>query len=444
MSPRVYTHAGIKALLINAPKAIHDMDLLRAALIDQFPNLLQRVEILYLVARFQAPSRIQSDPGNLQLLNREIQRLAHETGLSPEFLAPAVYSWAKGLGGNQKIPRVRGGKEDETSLEHAISRRSLTEWDELDLPESVLEPRYEQLDSILHDTFPNNQGIKERMLFLHRAGSLQRLKKNRLSLQDIHRKETERLHRVYRIPKPWLRAGLDDALQWFGFTRVSTKNAVLIETREQCQSRASDQNGNPQIRRPEIESADAVPEETAEVPALSLSSGSWLFFSIPLMGMMFMEMFGGVVFKLLYSRHSVVPISLLLFQLLALFHICRACSILKSKGYSKGALAAFICCVPFGVIGIPLLLLEWPREFNKLNFVNGWGLPDFNPWAAVSLTFVFALYLSGIMSEASLERASWNSTNADNRSYLVISVLFFFQIVYGNMAIRRANAIKAL
>ena len=444
MSRHLPSHQLLQEVLDQCPRALIDVDMLRAALLDLFPNMTERVEILYLVARFQAPSRIQSDPGNPQLLNREIHRLAHETGLSPEFLAPAVYSWAKGLGGNQKIPRARGGKEDETSLEHAISQRSLTEWDELDLPESVLEPRYEQLDSILHDTFPNNQGIKERMLFLHRAGSLQRLKKNRLSLQDIHRKETERLHRVYRIPKPWLRAGLDDALQWFGFTRVSTKNAVLIETREQCQSRASDQNGNPQIRRPEIESADAVPEETAELPALSLFSGSWLFFSIPLMGMMFMEMFGGIIIQLLDTRYYVVPLSLLLFQVFALFHLCRACSILKSKGYSKGALIAFICCVPFGVIGIPLLLLEWPREFNKLNLVNGWGLPDFDPWAAVSLTFVFALYLSGIMSEASLERASWIPTNADNRSYLVISVLFFFQIVYGNMAIRRANAIKTL
>lgn len=436
MSPKVNSHSRIKALIKNTPIAIDDMDLLRAALIDQFPNLPQRVEILYLVARFQTPSRIQADPGNPQLLNREIHRLAYETGLSKEFLAPAVYNWAKGLGGNQKIPRARGGKEDETSLEHAIPQGSLTEWDELDLPESVLEPRYEQLDSILHDTFPNNQGIKERMLFLHRAGSLLRLKKNRLSLQDIHRKETERLHRVYRIPKPWLRAGLNDALQWFGFPRVSTKNAVLIETREQDESREPDQNRDPQPRRPEIEVSDPVPEETAEVSALSHSSGSWLYFSIPLMGILFLEMFGGVVFKLLDTRHSVVPISLLLFQLLALFHICRACSILKSKGYSKGALAAFICCVPFGVIGIPLLLLEWPREFNKLNFVNGWGLPDFDPWAVVSLTLLFALFLGSILGEASLD--------SHNGSRFVISVLFFFQVVYGNMAIRRANAIKAL
>ncbi|MDC0347272.1 WD40 repeat domain-containing protein [Planctomycetota bacterium] len=262
MSRHLPSHQLLQEVLDQCPRALIDVDMLRALLLDTFTNLPQRVELVYLIARFQLPSRIQKDPSNTSLLLRELHRVAQLSGLSTEVLAPAVYSWAKALGGNIPIPRACGDVEDPTTLSDPLPSIRLVLWMDLPLSSAALEACRSEIEPVVHDIFVNAPGVKERLLFLHRVGALERLKNSRQSVQHRHEQETERLHKKYGFPKPWLRAGVNDALQWFGFPRIEPpRSTAATESRPQTEP----------TRRVEEE---RVPEPSAETEAPTIGENT--------------------------------------------------------------------------------------------------------------------------------------------------------------------------
>ena len=206
-----------------------DVHRLESYLRDELPKEAEKREPLLLLARCGTPARLVGGVDDDLRIRQESHRLSLLLGLPQQWLISVVAIWARALGGKARIPRQQMGEISSAPLppideevarklrQQYSSGRALPLWQRVPAG---------NLEATLHDLLPAQPGVQERILLLHRCGSLQRLSIGRKSVLERFRRESSRLQEQLKFPKQWLEAGINDVLTILSLPRVEEPVAV--------------------------------------------------------------------------------------------------------------------------------------------------------------------------------------------------------------------------
>jgi len=217
-------HRLLTAILSADHQVIWDPHRLEAFLVDAFPGSPDIREPLLLLARCGTPPRFAHGADDQARIQQETHRLSSVLGLPKEWLAPAVASWARALGGSQPIPRQQQGEVADEALlpiDDDVAQALRERYSEQEVSSPWQTVSHDDFEATLQDLLPAQPGVQERILLLHRCGSLQRLSASRDSVQERFLRESNRLQVQLKFPKQWLEAGINDVLTILSLPRVA-------------------------------------------------------------------------------------------------------------------------------------------------------------------------------------------------------------------------------
>lgn len=402
MGMRRSSHKVIRDILKEDPRAIYDYDILYELLLEKFEEQPDRVEWIFLIAKFGSPLKMHRANGldnNLDAVKEhDLRSISRISGLGLDSLKPYHDAWAKAFNNIFNVGTVDHkstkesdglGRLDEASLEKWLGQEKSGHW---------WAPGNEFLEAYLMDVFPNEAGHRERLLFLSRIGSLDRLKKKNKNDHKSVNGELDEISRYYNFPKAWLKNGILDAFDLLGVSKESKK-----------------------LKR-EVAKKAKVKVETEGVKTKEYASSARFW---TLIHSVFMVYWGAVIFDTPIHLNGYEPRDFLgrfnvVYFLLFLRFIFVVFKILREAGGDKSPTAAVFqhCFYPINFIYIPLLWNDWYKNFNRLNRTKVWGLKSIksplnvvlfvNYLALATLIFVLIYYeIEPGYENQKIEAMSW-------------------------------------
>lgn len=392
MVMRRSSHKVIRDILKEDLRAIYDFDLLYDMLSEKFEDQPDRREWVFLIAKFGSPLKmyranyISNDLDAVK--EQDLRSISRISGIGLDSLKPYHDAWAKAINKYFNVTTVDHksikdpdglGRLDESSLENWLGQEKPDHW---------WAPANEFVEAYLMDFFPNEAGHRERLLFLSRIGSLDRLKKENKNDYKSVNAEVNEISKLYNFPSAWLKNGILDALDLLGISKESKNLTKQAHKKARVKAKA----------------------EGSKTKDYAYSARFW-----NLIHSVFLVCWAVVIFELPlqpigsdlkeFLKEFLGPISFAysLFFLRFVFVVFKT---LHKAGGGKSPITAVFqhCFYPVNFIYIPLLWNSWYEDFNRFNKTKGWGLKSLksplnyylflNYLALVTLFFVWIYYVT--------------------------------------------------